>query len=225
MSHLEAGTPAGEFGAGYWDDRYRSGEGGGRHSPSPALVTETADLEPGRALDAGCGRGADALWLAARGWHVTAVDVSATALDRARAAARSAVPALAERVEWVHADLSTWTPDEGRYDLVTSQYVHVPGPVEELFSRLASWVAPGGTLLVVGHGHEEGQHHEHGPAAGSQVGTRQVTDGLPEDEWDVLVAGSRTHTVRRGDTGTSTRHDAVVRARRRSASHVRSAGT
>lgn len=188
-------------------------------------MTETGDLEPGRALDAGCGRGADALWLAARGWHVTAFDVSATALDRARETARSAGPAIAERVEWVHADLSTWTPDERRYDLVTSQYVHVPGPVEELFGRLASWVAPGGTLLVVGHDHTEGHHHEHGPAAGAQVRTRQVTDGLPEDERDVLVAESRTHTVQRGDAGATTLHDAVVRARRRQPSRVWSTGT
>lgn len=221
-----------EFGAAYWEDRYRTGEGGDRHGSSPSLVDEASDLPPGRALDAGCGTGADAVWLAARGWHVTAVDVSATALDRAREHARGAGQETAERIDWVHADLTTWTPGERRFDFVASHYVHVPGPPEELFRRLASWVAPAGTLLVVGHDHAHDPGHDHDgapapghrpgpgdghrPAAGSGVTAGQVTDGLGQDEWDVLVAGPRTHTVGRpGAADPVALHDTVVRARRR----------
>jgi len=209
-----------EFGAAYWEDRYRSGEGTSKHDPSPSLVTETSGLTPGRALDAGCGVGGDALWLAAHGWQVTAVDISLTALEQGRRAAQAAGPAFAERIEWVHGDLTTRDPGQREFDLVSSHHVHVPGPPELLFRRLASWVQPGGTLLVVGHdgghGHQHGHGHAHPP--GAQVRAAQIVSGLPEDQWDVVVAESRTHTVQRPDGGGPvTLDDVVVRARRRPA--------
>ena len=71
-----------QFSAEYWEDRYRVGGGASRHEPSPSLLAEAGDLPPGRALDAGCGHGADAVWLARRGWQVTAVDVSAAAVEQ-----------------------------------------------------------------------------------------------------------------------------------------------
>ncbi|MDX6215292.1 MAG: hypothetical protein QOG99_876 [Frankiales bacterium] len=206
--------PDGEFGAEYWEDRYRRGEPTSLQRPSPSLVDETGGLSPGQALDAGCGSGADSIWLASRGWHVTALDVSATALAHARKTARAAGEDIADRIEWVHADLTDWDPGERRFDLVTSHYVHVPGPAEDLFGRLASWVAPGGTLLVVGH---DGHAHPRG----SQVFTEQVTAGLPEDQWEVVVAESRTQTVRHlADESVVTLHDAVVHARRKGPSRL-----
>src|SRR5688572_9131274 len=89
------------FGAAEWDARYSEGEGAkwsGR--PNGRLVAEVADLTPGRALDVGCGEGADAIWLAGRGWTVTAIDVSEVAIRRAREAATLAGAA----VEWVSGD-------------------------------------------------------------------------------------------------------------------------
>ncbi len=213
--------PDEEFGAAYWEHRYLSGVGASKHEPSPSLVTEAGGLPPGRALDAGCGVGGDTLWLAARGWQVTAVDVSLTALQQGRGAADAAGPALADRIEWARGDLTAWDPGQRAFDLVTSHYVHVAGPQEELFRRLASWVAPGGTLLVVGHAHtREGAHgpgaddaHVHLPEA--QITAHQITALLPDGSWEILVAEDRTHEVRRPDgTGTATLHDTVVRARR-----------
>ena len=201
-----------EFGAGYWEHRYRSGRHGGGAAPSPSLLDEAGALPPGRALDAGCGRGADALWLAARGWQVTAVDVSASALDAALLALRAAGEDVAARVELVHADLTTWDPGDVRFDLVTCSYVHVPGPAEELYRRLASWVAPGGTLLVVGHD-AAALADGHGHPPHSRTSTGQVTAGLPGALWEVLVIEARTHTVHRPD-GPTRLHDVVVRARR-----------
>jgi hypothetical protein len=95
----------------------------------------------------------------------------------------------------------------------------VPGPAEDLFGRLASWVAPGGTLLVVGHDSGPADHSQsgdgHAHPLGSQVRTEQVTAGLPEDQWEIVVAESRTQTVRRpDDTDVVTLHDVVVHARR-----------
>lgn len=213
-------TEPGEFGAVYWEDRYRAGEGGGRSAPSPSLVAEAAGLAPGLALDAGCGRGADSLWLAARGWQVVAVDVSDTALAGARESAEAAGRDVADRIEWVRADLTAWAPGGRRFDLVTSHYVHVPGAAEDLFRRLASWVAPGGTLLVVGHDDEAGTdpgHDGHAHPPGARIRAAQVTAALPDDQWEVVVAESRTRTVERpGGAGAVTFHDVVVRARRRS---------
>lgn len=213
-----------DFGAGYWEDRYRNGAPTSVDVPSPALVTELGVLSPGRALDAGCGRGANAIWLASRGWHVTAVDVSATALARAQDTARAGGPDVADRIEWVHADLVSWHPGELGFDLVTSLYVHLPGSVDDLIGRLAACVSPGGTLLVVGHdsgpgdhGRGHSDHHDRGHAHpdGSRIRTEQVTALLPQEEWEVVVAESRTQRVQRPDgAGAVSLRDAVVRARR-----------
>ncbi len=210
----------GGFDAAYWEDRYRNGGGASRRDPSPSLLAEAADLPPGNALDAGCGWGADALWLAARGWTVTAVDVSPAAVDQARQHAEAADPHAAARVTFLPADLTTWQPDQ-RYDLVTSHYVHVPGPQEALFARLASWVAPGGTLLVVGHGHTPGQHGHghHGEQPGSppdsaRVRLAQITSALPEAEWEIVAAEPRTHTIDRPGGPPAVLDDVLVRARR-----------
>lgn len=109
-------------------------------------------LTPGSALDAGCGHGADALWLAGQGWRVTAVDVAGTVLEQARRGAASADADPAGRIQWVPADLMSWQPAANGYDLVSAHYVHAPAGQQEAFlRRLVSAVAPGGTLLVVGH--------------------------------------------------------------------------
>lgn len=213
-------TASGEFGPGYWEDRYRTVGSRIAHDPSPSLVAETADLPAGRALDAGCGPGADAFWLASRGWHVTAVDVSSTALARAHDRAQASGHAVAERIDWVHADLTGWDPGEERFDLVTSHYVHVPGPPQDLFRRLASWVAPGGTLLVVGHDsahaydvHGNDKHGDHPHPRG--IRPEQVTTILPEAQWEIVAAGARVHVVQRPEpAGAVTLQDVLVRARR-----------
>jgi 2-polyprenyl-3-methyl-5-hydroxy-6-metoxy-1,4-benzoquinol methylase len=99
----------------------------------------------------GCGHGADALWLAARGWQVTAVDFSAAALTHGRLMAEAGGLDIAERINWVESDLATWRPAAAHYDLVVCLYVHVAGSVEEMIAGMANGVAPGGTLLLVGH--------------------------------------------------------------------------
>src|SRR5215218_9022820 len=98
--------------------------------PNAHLTAEVAELRPGRALDAGCGHGSDTLWLAARGWNVTAVDFAATALAYPRSTAGAMGADVAGRIDWVEADLATWTPQRDAYELVVCQYVHVAGPVE-----------------------------------------------------------------------------------------------
>lgn len=141
-----------QFGEAFWNERYRSADGLWSGNPNRYLVSEASELSPGTALDVGCGEGADALWLAGRGWRVTGADLSTVALERAARHAAAAGPQIAARIDWVHADLIGWDPGAARYDLVSSQYMHLPpGPRGALFRGLAGAVAPGGTLLIVGH--------------------------------------------------------------------------
>ncbi len=182
-------------------------DGVARRPPSAHLTEEVAGLKPGRALDAGCGHGADTLWLAAHGWQVTAVDFSAAVLAHARSTAEAAGADLAGRVDWVEADLATWTPQAGHFDLVVSLYVHVAGSVQEMVRRMGVGVAPGGTLLLVGHRPIDPATGAATPAAGQQqVSVGATVAVLDPHKWKVIVAEERT----RAAAGTGV--DAVIRA-------------
>ena len=215
----EGDAVAKTFDREYWEERYQ-GRGGGGPSldrwASPQLAAEVADLEPGAALDAGCGRGGDAVWLASRGWRVHAVDISATALDQGRERARSLGGDLAGRIEWERADLTDWSPPQGHYDLVSTQYVHTTGSRRELFGRLVAAVAPGGTLVIVGHHPGDGHStHAHGSDPEVHFTAAEVAGDLDPKRWEVLVAEDRSRAVHRHGGEELTIVDAVVRARRR----------
>ena len=205
-----------EYDRSFWEERWSDAlrRHGGRvaeRPPSAHLTTQVAGLRAGRALDAGCGHGSDALWLAARGWVVTGVDFSSTALAQARSTADAMGPDAAERVEWIEADLATWAPSRDAYDLVVCLYLHVAGSVEELVERLATGVARDGTLLLVGHRPIDPATGAATAAAGQvQVSVETALDVLDRDDWELVVAEER----RRSAAGTGV--DAVIVARRRS---------
>ncbi len=181
-----------------------------RRAPSRHLVAELEELRPGRALDAGCGHGVEALWLAARGWQVTALDFSPTALACGRAAADSLGEEVATRLQWCEGDLATWPVPAARYDLVTCLYVHIAGRVEDMVQRVASGVAPGGTLFMLGHRPIDPATGAPTRAAGQvQVSVEAATAALDPSTWEWLVAEER----RRELAGSGV--DAVLRARRR----------
>lgn len=200
------------FDKDWWDGRWSRALDAGAQAvaqrpPNAHLLTEAAELRPGHALDAGAGRGAESLWLATRGWQVTAVDFSATALDLARSTAAGFDPEVAERIAWIEADLATWTPPPAEYDLVVCLYVHVSGSVPGLVRRLATGVAPGGTLLLVGHRPADPITGEPTPAAGQvQISVDTAVAALDLSRWDVVVAEDRPRAA--GPSGV----DAVVRA-------------
>jgi SAM-dependent methyltransferase len=147
--------------------------------------------------------------MAAHGWRVTAVDFSAAALARGREMAEAAGRDIAERIEWVEADLGSWTPEPDRYDLVTSLYVHIAGPVEEAVGRLAAALAPGGVLLLVGHRPVDPATGAPSAAAGQvQVSVDAATAALDPARWEFLVAEDRRRAA--AETGV----DAVINARR-----------
>ena len=132
-----------------WNRRYAASDRIHATSvPNRFLVAEIADLPPGAALDLACGAGRNAVWLAERGWRVTAVDFSPVALGLARDLAASRGVAI----DWIEADVVTWTAAPRAWDLVTVLYLQLPAPERRATLRRAvDAVRPGGTLLVVGH--------------------------------------------------------------------------
>lgn len=178
--------------------------------PNAHLIAEVARIRPGRALDAGCGHGAETLWLVAHGWDVTAVDFSASALTHARTTAEALGPEIAEHITWVEGDLAVWTPPPTHFDLVVCLYVHVAGSVDEMVRRMASGVAPGGALFMVGHRPVDPATGRPTAAAGQvQVSVESAVAALAPGEWELVLAEDRPRAV----AGTGV--DAVILARRR----------
>jgi SAM-dependent methyltransferase len=196
-----------------WDARYGKRDGAmwsGR--PNGRLVTEVAARAPGRALDVGCGEGADAIWLGQRGWTVTAIDISEVAICRARVASH---PAGAS-VEWICGD-ALQTPFRARsFDLLSMQYPALPKAAgEAAVRRLLDTVRPGGLLLAVYHDLDD-QHREHMKPQGVDP-----ADYVGADDIFWLLGDDFTverHAVEpRIDPPPGTPHiaDVVLRARRR----------
>ena len=196
-----------------WDARYSEGgqaKWSGR--PNGRLLVEAAGLAPGRALDVGCGEGADAIWLARSGWTVTAIDISEVALGRARAAAEPAGAA----VEWICGDALQTAFPAGSFDLVSLQYPALPKAAGEAAVRaLLDAVRPGGLLLAVYHDLDD-EHRQHMKSRGVDP-----ADYVDADDLGQLLGQDFTlelHAVQaRIDPPPDTPHvaDVVVRARRR----------
>lgn len=214
--HHLADAGSGAFDEVFWDQRYRSHQSLWSGNPNPYLVTEAESLAPGAALDVGCGEGADAIWLAERGWRVTAVDISSVALQRATANAGHADPGVAARIEWVREDLKTWDPGPVRFDLVSAQYLHLPSVARQpLFARLAAVVAPGGTLLIVGHHPSDLQTTMPRPPEPDLFFTGDDIAALLETKlWVVVTNAAPGRTSIDPEGNTVTIHDTVLRARR-----------
>jgi len=198
--------------AAEWDARYSEREGAmwsGR--PNGRLQAEVVGLPLGRALDVGCGEGADAIWLAGRGWTVTGIDISDVAISRARQAAELAGAA----VEWIcGAVLRTLFP-AGSFDLVSMQYPALPKAAGEAAVRaLLGTVRPGGLLLAVYHDLGD-EHREHMKERGVDP-----ADYVGVDDLSQLLGGDFTverHAVEpRIDPPPDTPHiaDVVLRATR-----------
>jgi len=206
--------PASLFTQETWDARYAESPRVWSGRPNQRLVEEVSDLPPGRAIDVGCGEGADAVWLATRGWQVTALDVSEIALERVREHARES--GVADRVETLHHDLVAGGRLTGGWDLVSVFFFHpLPEAFAELYGGLAALVVPGGTLLVVGHHPSDVDSGARRPHGGQLLFTpEQVVELLDPDAWEVVTAAAPAREIP-GDDGPVTVHDSVVRAVRR----------
>lgn len=202
--------------AEFWEDFYAPGRRRWSGNPNRLLVEELErqPLRPGTALDLGCGTGGDALWLAQQGWTVTGVDLARSAVAQAEAAAIAA--GLADRTTWERVDLDAGLP-AGSWDLVTSAYLQAPVALgrDGILRAATAAVAPGGTLLVIGHlgaptwasalpEHLRGLPDAHGVLA---------VLALPPD-WTVERAETVTLDSTSPDGEPGTRTDSLVRVRR-----------
>jgi thioredoxin reductase/SAM-dependent methyltransferase len=204
--------------ADFWEDRYAGTDRSWSGRPNHTLVQVAENLPPGRALDLGCGEGADAIWLAERKWSVTGLDISPTAIRRAVQAARAAeLPA--DRIDFEVADLSTWTAEQ-TYDLVTASFLHSPVslPRTEVLRHAADLVAPGGHLLIISHGAAPPwarlqAEHEH-----RFLTPEEELDALRLDRldgaWSTVVAETRTRPAVGPDGEQAKLDDTVVLLRR-----------
>ncbi|MEV7773577.1 class I SAM-dependent methyltransferase [Kitasatospora sp. NPDC086791] len=135
-----------------WDDRYAASELVWGAAPNRWVVRELTGRTPGHALDLATGEGRNAIWLAARGWEVTGLDFSAVALERAERLTADLPDEVADRLTWRHGDARTFEGAAAGYDLVLVAYLQLPARDRRTaLRRAADALAPGGTLLVVGH--------------------------------------------------------------------------
>jgi SAM-dependent methyltransferase len=203
------------FGEGFWDERYRSAQRVWSGNPNPQLVAEAASRPAGRALDVGCGEGADAIWLASRGWEVVGADISGVALERAARHARDSDPAAAARIEWRRVDLLAQPPEPGCFDLVSAQFMQLPQPSRtQLFTALAAAVRPGGMLLVAGHHPSDLATGVPRPPMPEVFYTAGEIAGLLGSSWTINVCEARPRPATTPDGTDVTVHDSVLAATR-----------
>ncbi|MGI8394487.1 class I SAM-dependent methyltransferase [Leucobacter sp. W1038] len=230
-----ADTPEEVAPAEYWEARYGSAEKMWSGRVNQVLAHTVSEFDPGRALDLGCGEGGDVVWLAKRGWHATGIDISETAIQRARAAAHAAGLTVAQ-ANFRVADLAALAAEE-QFDLVTASFLHSPVelPREHILRRAAAHVAPGGHLLITAHAapppwaadlHHHGSDGQ-GPGDHSSVEHEAPEFPLPEDElsaldlnpeeWDTVIAQTRDREAVAPDGAHVVLTDGIVLVRRRAA--------
>lgn len=198
--------------AAFWEARYLEKDQIWSGRVNPVMAAIVADLPPGRALDLGCGEGGDAVWLAERGWTVTAVDVSQVAIDRGAAHAEAAG---VTGITWERHDLTATFPT-GPFDLVSAQFFQSPieFPRMSLLRRAADLVAPGGVLLSVAHAAAPpwSDHHDH---VFPTVDEELAELALDPADWDVVQAGNVEREATGPDGQAGHLLDGVILVRRR----------
>lgn len=189
-----------------WDERYRSRQLVWGAGPNQRFADAVADLPPGRALDLGCGEGRNAIWLATRGWTVTAVDFSSVGLERAAHLAED----RGVDVELLRHDVRTWEPPAGAFDLVALLYLHLPpDDLRRVHAMAAAAVAPGGTLIIIGHDRRNVEEGHGGPQDPERLlDPAEVAGQVPGLQ--VVTAETVTRTVATDPPATAL--DADIRA-------------
>lgn len=224
MTHIEqpghstAPTSAEEMsGEEFWDRRYSESTQIWSGNPNAALVAMIRDRATGTALDVGCGEGADAIWLAEKGWAVTGIDISQLALDRAQEAAQRRQ--VGKSIAWQRLDLTSDSP-QGEFNLVSAIFLQSPigFPREAILRRLCANVAPGGLLLIVGHAKWPpwSRHAEHDAQRPDPLNAAETLAALELDEgrWLVEQCADQTREVTAPDGTPVELIDALVLARR-----------
>jgi SAM-dependent methyltransferase len=189
--------------AGDWDDRYRATDRLWSAEPNVFVADRLGSQRPGTGLDLASGEGRNAIWLAEQGWDMTAVDFSAAAIERGRAAS--------DEISWVVADIRTWEPDDV-YHLVVIAYLQLSvEEFEPLIRRVVTWLTPGGELFMVGHDRSNIEHGVGGPQVPAVLwDVEEIVPWL--NGLDILEAEIVERDVV-GDDGPRVALDTLIRAR------------
>jgi cyclopropane fatty-acyl-phospholipid synthase-like methyltransferase len=199
----------------HWEEHYAERERVWSGRANVRLKEIASTLEPGTALDLGCGEGGDAIWLAEHGWRVVAVDISDTALQRA--AEDAAARGVSDRIEFRQQDLSEALP-EGPFDLVSAHFLHSTLPLDRtaIFTGAAQRIRRGGTLLIVDHNGPppwaSKLHHDHEFQGPDEV---VAALNLPDTEWQQAQVGTAERETTGPDGEPATLVDNVILLRRR----------
>ena len=186
-----------------WDERYRRTDRLWSAEPNMFVADRLSPSKPGVGLDVASGEGRNAIWLASRGWKMTAVDFSEVAVERGRG--------LSDDVEFVVADIATWEAPES-YDLVLVAYLHLPqSEMRQVIERVASWLKPGGELFLIGHDESNIEDGHGGPQVPEILtSVESIVEWLPSlDLIEAQVVNRPVDT----DEGRVFARDSLVRAR------------
>lgn len=215
--HPSTGAEQGQTAEGFWDQKYAERPQIWSGNANGALVDTMTDQPPGRALDLGCGEGGDSIWLAQNGWTVTGLDISSTALARAREAAE--VRGVNDQITWAHEDLSEWQPEE-EFHLISAIFLQSPidFPREQILAGLSTNVTPGGHLLIVGHAEfppwsRHADDDDEKPPSATELW--QALE-LPAEDWNLVICEEREREATGPDGEKATLVDSVVLAQRKS---------
>lgn len=197
----------------YWEQRYSGSERVWSGKVNATMASVVAELAPGTAIDLGCGEGGDVLWLAEQGWTALGLDISATAVDRARdeAAARGLDGASFEAV-----DLNAWEPEPASVGLVTASFFQSNVALDRtaILRRAMTALRPGGRLVSVSHAAPPSWAKDH-PAKMVSVQEEAAQLGGSSEEWEVELAEERPRASTAPDGSEGEHLDAVLVLRRR----------
>jgi SAM-dependent methyltransferase len=197
----------------FWEILYKNKSPDSNGRPSRVLERFLTNRQPGQALELGCAKGDDAVWLAQKGWHVTAVDISKTALSYAETNAQS--HGVSDRIDFQQHDLSVSFPDI-RCDLVTAMFLQTPleFPRTEVLRKAAHSLNPGGLLLIVAHG-------SRAPWSWAKSDKTYLTAreslrelNLEASEWEEFHVGEEMRMAPGPDNQKATVTDAIIFLRR-----------
>lgn len=198
----------------FWETRYADSERVWSGRVNPTMSSLVADLTPGRALDLGCGEGGDVLWLARQGWQALGVDISETAVARARAHAAQEDLGTGS-ANFLVADLPGDMPD-GPYDLITASFLQSPVELDRhrILRAAADRVEVGGHLILISHAAAPPwAEHSHEPQAMPTLeGDMQALH--PQQLWTVEIGEIRRRDVVGPDGQDATLEDVVILAQR-----------
>ena len=182
-----------------WNARYAGAAAMWSGKVNPVLEQVAGNLPPGRAFDLGAGEGGDALWLASKGWQTTAVDASSVGVFRGHREERArGATAKVSGIRWIVADLTrSWPLGDQQADLVTLMFFHADRETRQaVWQKALQAVAPGGTLLIVGHDPDDAKLGIPRPPEELCFRTEEVKAAVPAD-WSSVTAEvvTRTQTV------------------------------